>query len=99
MYLGYSYQEADFAKRKKAIADDMMVSGVVDGFMQDNRAEFIYSFALENPQGMLAERPFMSVSEWLRLCVRQLVHYCNYGGQYHKPTHIWTSLKQWVADC
>ena len=91
------HSEADFAKRTKAINDDRMVAGVNAGFLKDNRDGRMYEYAEENPQGMLAERPYMQSAEWVRAVLRQLVHYCNYGGQFHKPTHIWTSLKQWVA--
>ena len=91
------HSEADFAKRTKAINDDRMVAGLNAGFLKDNRDGRMYEYAEENPQGMLAERPYMQSAEWVRAVLRQLVHYCNYGGQFHKPTHIWTSLKQWVA--
>ena len=91
------HKAAHFVKRAKAILHDQLVTGVVQGFLEDNRHEQRYEYALENPHGMLAERPYMQSAEWVRAVVRHLVHYCNYGGQFHKPTHIWTSLTHWVA--
>ena len=91
------HSEADFEKRKKAIDHDRMLCGLIAGFIKDNRLSHCYSFAVENPQGMLAERPFMQTDEWCRLVHRQMVHYCNYGGRFWKPTHIWTSLRGWLA--
>ena len=90
------HSAADFEKRKKAINDDCMLRGLVAGFLEDNRHRHSYCFAIENPMGMLAERPFMYTDEWSRLVSKQLVHYCNYGGLFRKPTHIWTSLRRWV---
>jgi hypothetical protein len=88
--------EDDFMRRRKAIQHDQLTEGVVRSFREDNLRHRNYSFCLENPAGMLAERPFMTVSDWLSLGVRRVVNYCNYGGRFLKPTHIWSSLRQWV---
>jgi hypothetical protein len=88
--------EEDFEKRRKAIQHDQLTEGVVRSFRTDNHRHRNYAFCLENPAGMLAERPFMTVSGWLSLGVRRVVNYCNYGGRFLKPTFIWSSLRQWV---
>jgi hypothetical protein len=88
--------EEDFKKRRKAMEHDQMAEGLVRSFTQDNYRKRNYSYCLENPMGMLAERPFMHVSEWLSLGVRRVVNYCNYGGRFLKPTLVWTSLRLWV---
>jgi len=51
---------------------------------------------VENPAGGLARRPYMQ--DWMReaLVVMHLVDYCAYGHYIQKPTHIWTTLAQWV---
>jgi hypothetical protein len=62
----------------------------------DNRMIRMYHHAMENPRGMVQQRPFMLTREWLRETVRLLQHWCNWGGQFHRPSHIWTSLTEWV---
>ena len=88
--------EDDFVKRRKAIRHDQLTEGVVRSFRRDNHRRRNYAFCLENPVGMLAERPFMTVTDWLSLGVRRVVNYCNYGGRFLKPTHVWSSLRQWI---
>jgi hypothetical protein len=85
----------DFQKRQKALDHDRLTAGVTAGFLADNRRGDGYPYALENPHGMLAQRPFMQSIDWVRAASRHMVHYCNYGGQFHKPTDIWSSMSDW----
>jgi hypothetical protein len=90
------YTPEDFKKRQKALDHDRLTAGVTEGFVEDNRGGEKYPYAMENPHGMLARRQFMQLESWVRVASRKLVHYCNYGGQFHKPTDIWSSLANWV---
>lgn len=90
------HSEADFKKRQKAMDDDCLLTGLVESLESDNRMSRSYQFAVENPQGMLAEQVFMQTPDWMKATRRELVHYCNYGGQFHKPTHVWSSIMDWV---
>ena len=45
-------------------------------------------FFIENPEGLLATRPFMQ--PWN--CLQRQVSYCQYGMPYRKNTHIWTNV-------
>ena len=55
---------------------------------------------MENPVGSLACRPYQV--RWQKRgerkggLKREEVHYCAYMHLYHKPTHIWTSMLDWL---
>jgi hypothetical protein len=51
-------------------------------------------YVIENPQGLLHERPVMHqdvMGDWLP-DMKQQVNYCRYGTEFKKPTHLWTNL-------
>ena len=56
---------------------------------------FNTAWALENPRGFLAHRPFMRNLKARLPHQLHLVDYCAFLGRYMKPTHIWTNIK-WI---
>jgi hypothetical protein len=89
------HSKEDHEKRMIAQDHDTLTEGITLSMLQDNTQSRVYHYALENPRGMLQNRPFMSSAEWLRETAKLLQHWCNWGGQFHKPSHIWTSLIDW----
>ena len=80
-------------KGKAAVAADDMVKGEIKVARWCRRKRVpIY---MENPVGSLWRREY--VVEWEKegWVKREEVHYCAYDHHYHKPTHIWTTMKQW----
>ena len=53
------------------------------------------SIYMENPVGSLCRRPYMVRWEESKMVKKEEVHYCAYDHVYHKPTHIWTTMKRW----
>ena len=80
-------------------ADAMVLKGIAlakwakVNLKQPGKTVAIY---MENPVGSLCRRPYMR--QWLESKMVKLeeVHYCAYDHIYHKPTHIWTTMKHWV---
>ena len=82
------------AKGKMAIAADRLVLLWLQVALL--WAEHGVQWAMENPEGSLARRPYM-MKMVRELVVRQArVDYCAYGRKDMKPTHIWTSVWSWV---
>lgn len=53
-------------------------------------------WAMENPEGSLARRPYMRAMVGEHVVRQARVDYCAYGRKDMKPTHIWTSVWSWV---
>ena len=51
-------------------------------------------FYIENPRGLLRKMPFMILDKNIKR--RVTVTYCQYGGDFMKPTDIWTNDMEWI---
>ena len=58
--------ENDLQKRITAQNHDLLTEGITQSMLLDNRMTRMYHHAMENPRGMLQQRPFMLTREWLR---------------------------------
>ena len=85
------------AKRETAQNHDKMILKLTQELVRFHR-EYGGEIVVENPVGSLDKRPFMQLANWLQTVVRHTVMYCAYGYRYMKPTHIWTTLRNWRPE-
>ena len=77
-------------------ADNMVkrMQSFIQWMSTQNWEGLFWGWVVENPEGMLRNRPFMA--KWpLHPNPPQVVHYCAYKWHYYKPTNIWTSVAKW----
>ena len=82
-------------KGKAAAAADEMVKKAIQvakWFSKELRAQVF----MENPVGMLCRQEYMT--EWVATGMVKVfeVDYCAFRHMYMKPTHIWTTMQDWV---
>ena len=79
--------KAEIARRHDAMIENLIASTLHE------LKEHDFEVVMENPVGSLRHRPFMKALEWIGTVVIHTVHYCAFGGEFYKPTNLWTTLK------
>ena len=84
--------------RDKALQHDALVQHLIGLLACAKEEGGEFTFSIENPRGMLRERPFMACEGWPPSLEGRMVtvEYCAYGTPYKKPTDVWTDLRDWV---
>jgi len=85
------YNAADRMKAEIARRHDSMIKNLTESLVQE-KEEHDFEIVLENPVGSLRKRPFMQTVAWVGAVTMHAVHYCAFGGDFYKPTNIWTTL-------